>query len=326
MIVNAYAGSMPWKYQKQRNMRKQAGYQWNLGFAVDQTGREYTTGGWTVVSPDHYEKNPKKPQMVRVQMFNGRATYVPVGDVRNYIGFQAMSPEQITLTIAAEIEKSWEVEQGKGRYYTCPGVGHIGGIRYNPSTGVMEVAFKDGATVTFLDVPKELYLELEQYGISGSMMLGVDSKQRHLQGIRFWDLVRIRGQHTGARYPFTTVTTAWGGAGDKGSTDAGWGGYNADAQQFMDAQREATADHQPVEDVSESKEHYLQRTKEVLSTKYDGGQQRKIKELEELVDKKYEVGSAKHDEMWTMFEKAVREGIGSVNIFSYNLRHGNYDK
>jgi hypothetical protein len=93
--------------------------------------------------------------------------------------------------------------------------GHIGKVQYAPARQLLDVTFqrsanstggRDGDEVVFFRVPKEVYSELLYLGEDAKTIIDAQGKERHLIGIRFWDIVRIRGTNSGARYRFEYLT------------------------------------------------------------------------------------------------------------------------
>jgi hypothetical protein len=326
-ILSAYAGYFPWKKQK-RKLDDKTGYSWQVGITGygEKKGKTgpYATGGWTVIQPDQYTKNPQKPEMVQLQVYSGRKSYVPIGDVETFVGFQKLKPEEINDEMVAYVQKSFASSSGRGRYYEFDGVGHIAHVRYNPTFQVMEVTFVNrGDVVTFMRVPKELYLEFEHHAKSNSMSLGVDGTQRHLLGIRFWDLVRIRGQRTGARYPFTYTTNGiTAGSGAKaGYAEAMERQNSPQAQQPVDAIRESTIEHteQPSEAEANDieKEQLLSKLQSQLDKgSLSTGQLNAIRKMRDLVEDKYGMKSKEY----MQFSAAVTQGWGAITNIANRLK------
>lgn len=81
--------------------------------------------------------------------------------------------------------------------------GHITRIQYNIKYEVMCVHWANRNYVTcYLGVRKEIYDQLHE--CAGITVSG-RSRHNHLLGIRFWDIIRIRGTMTGGRFPFYYV-------------------------------------------------------------------------------------------------------------------------
>jgi hypothetical protein len=139
------------------------------------------------------------------------------------------------------------------------------------------------------------------------MSIGVDGKPRHLLGIRFWDLVRIRGQRTGAKYPFTYAS---GGSGNGGASEAAEAmeRQNPTAQQTVDANREAVITHQEEPPAKEAR-------KDDYKSEYDSGSVHYTRKQESDIDnwganllERYSVGSPADRE----FDAAIEQGYGAV--------------
>lgn len=91
-----------------------------------------------------------------------------------------------------------------GKVYESEGCGHIKKLKYNSEMQVLWVEFENrGDICVFFRVPSAVGGTLLHHAQSKSMGVSAKSgQQRHLLGMEFWDLVRIRGQLHGAKYPF----------------------------------------------------------------------------------------------------------------------------
>ena len=109
---------------------------------------------------------------------------------------------------------SWSFDRDNSGYYSfsCP-AGHIEKVDYNNTSKIMRVKFRsgDGETACYFYVPADIYFTLEH--LSDGMPTRKDRRniERHLVGIYFWDLVRIRGTVHGNRYQCCYVTSGDGG-------------------------------------------------------------------------------------------------------------------
>ena len=119
----------------------------------------------------------------------------------DYIGFHANDDgEQLAYAEAAfdKVDKG-----GIGILSATPSGGHITKIEYNYESKVMRVTFqkdgKRGNQCLFVGVAEVIANQLLRLAEDGSTR----ADGRHLVGVRFWDLVRIRHQRTGARLPFS---------------------------------------------------------------------------------------------------------------------------
>ncbi len=95
--------------------------------------------------------------------------------------------------------------------------GHIKSISYNPVYMLLKVSFrKRGDEVVFFDLPPNVAATLLIHARDGNMGTSpVDGKPRHMVGIEFWNLVRVRGTQHETRYPFQYTidnrTGSWNG-------------------------------------------------------------------------------------------------------------------
>ncbi len=90
--------------------------------------------------------------------------------------------------------------------------GHITRIDYHNKTKVMRVHFKNrGDVVCYFFVPVQVYQTLKTLGEGMQTRIGFGNVLRHLVGIYFWDLVRVRGTQHGNRYECCYVTDDGGG-------------------------------------------------------------------------------------------------------------------
>jgi hypothetical protein len=328
-IISAYAGSFPWKKPGGKQGQKAdryAGYQYTVGVGKDKKGREYTSGGFTVVQPNQYTKNPKKPEMVELRLFNGRRSYVPVGDVEQFIGFHALDPSRVTEEMAKEVDAAWEKETGRGRFYTSGGAGHISDMRYNPTMQIMEVTFSNnGASVTFFRIPSGMWSEFAVLAERGTTAPGFDGKPRHLLGIRFWDLVRIRGQREGGRYPYTYTTsgiTAGSGAGEYAEMQERQN--SPQAQQPVDAAREAMVTNKEEPSPKEKQDEDLEGLKTALGKGFLPVQRRRINNARDVLMDKYGDKSPAYREFFAAVERGPAGWGALLNVIKlYNLKGGN---
>lgn len=190
----ARAGKAPWDQGYKRVTKSTRGVEWSL------------TSGWRYVPADDWVTTPRRPQTRSITLYNGRTVQVPVDDYQDFIGFhkseKGLDPDsEMGMYIYHAL-----VEQ-KDKLQQVDGVGHIQLIEYSPTYQLLQVTFQsDGAVVVFFRVPKEVYSELMHLANSGATFIDSKGKSRHVLGKRFWDIVRIRGQRTGARYKFEYTT------------------------------------------------------------------------------------------------------------------------
>jgi hypothetical protein len=142
---------------------------------------------------DEWLRKPRNASYKDVTLYSGKKVKVPDADFEDYIGHmktQEMLPDIEEYIGSADYSQEF------------PGVGHITNVAYSPKRQLMEVSFKNGgAVVVYFRVPKEVYSELLVLRDAGTMT-GADGTPRHVLGMRFWDIIRIRGQNTGSRYKY----------------------------------------------------------------------------------------------------------------------------
>lgn len=147
-----------------------------------------------------WQEQPEHAKMKKVQLASGQVVSIPDADYEEFMGHRP--DRDVNKDIVDYIDRAFD--NISGNYEETEGVGHIVLIEYSPTYQLLRVEFEtDGAVVVFFRVPKEVYAELRYLATTGSTQISmVDGKQRHTLGIRFWDIVRIRGQREGSRYRY----------------------------------------------------------------------------------------------------------------------------
>ncbi len=197
-------GPMPWNpefFEKYRAVNKSYKERSGVSNRLLRRDGNLVSSGWRPA----YQTNIKDAShWERVQLADGTVHMVPKADYMEYFNFYAdnhVPPDIIEYISTAFVER-----EGRSKYVevACPQGCHIDTIKYNATKQLMSVSFRNnGAVITCFRVPKEVYAELEQEALNGTVSMGHDLKARHLVGIRFWDLMRIRGSRYGMRYQFT---------------------------------------------------------------------------------------------------------------------------
>lgn len=154
---------------------------------------------------DNWGPKPEKPNMKVVRLANGRnAKVYDDNNGVDYVAFNKFSSDQ---EIADYIDAAkWT--------YSIEGCGHIARLEYAPYRTMMRVTFQpeeNNGKVTGRDdiaiyfrIPTTVFGEL--YWLAESKVTQaspINGDIRHALGIRFWDLVRIRGKREGGRYPYS---------------------------------------------------------------------------------------------------------------------------
>lgn len=160
--------------------------------------------GWKAQSDDDWQKdNLKKPEKHRYRNANGRYYY----DVDDALGDTvAFHSRESTEEIERYIDSAhWTYDTKTQRPNN---VGHIARLQYDPRRQLMRVTFTKSGTqgnvCIFFRVPTgvfgTLYWEFIQGGTQISPYTG---EVRHVVGIDFWNIVRIRRTIHSTRYSFT---------------------------------------------------------------------------------------------------------------------------
>lgn len=102
--------------------------------------------------------------------------------------------------------------------------GHILKLEYSVYYKVLRVTFRNNHdVVAYLNVPNSVAGELFALAQSNNTQISAsDGKLRHVLGMRFWDLVRIRGTIHGTRYPFKYVSESVVDSNNGGSSVPDW--------------------------------------------------------------------------------------------------------
>ena len=160
----------------------------------------------------------------------GKSYEIPDDDYRQYLGQkQDRSIEQYITDVFGS---STDVKVVEPRA-TGGDTGHIIKLEYAVLYKVLRVTFrkpsKGGQVVAYLNVPAPVAGELLYLAESNQTQVSANSGTlRHVLGMRFWDLVRIRGTIHGTRYPFNYVTDMGNGRDSyaKGTATPDWSKTN----------------------------------------------------------------------------------------------------
>lgn len=160
----------------------------------------------------------------------GKSYEIPDDDYRQYLGQkQDRSIEQYITDVFGS---STDIKVVEPRA-TGGDTGHIIKLEYAVLYKVLRVTFrkpsKSGQVVAYLNVPAPVAGELLYLAESNQTQVSASSGTlRHVLGIRFWDLIRIRGTIHGTRYPFNYVTDMGNGRDSyaKGTATPDWSKTN----------------------------------------------------------------------------------------------------
>lgn len=184
-------------------------------YKKDIQSRWSPTSGW--------RNMPKKPSLRRLISSSGSTINVPEDDYQEFMTFfrpaegsklseryEASHRLRDAITPADYVDYAFG-KNVKAPVYEQEGVGHIKKLWYTNRYQILKVEFaNNGSICAFFRVPAQLaatLMSLAQSGGTRQTRYG----ERHLLGIYFWDLVRIRGTVHGSRYKFEYVKD--GGSG-----------------------------------------------------------------------------------------------------------------
>lgn len=201
------AGPSPWS-SGYRRVTKSSGKK--LGAYSDPRNNGRLTYGWVSDSNDAWDKNPTHYATHKITLPNGRIVSVPVDDYKHFLENKEMytklydNADNKDIDIGDYIDTAFS-KDSNGKYTRSvtafDGVGHIKLIEYSAARQLMQVTFTtNNAVVVYFRVPTAVVGELKYLASSGGMRDG-----HHWLGIRFWDLVRVRGTIHGGRYAFRYV-------------------------------------------------------------------------------------------------------------------------
>ena len=189
----AFAGPAPWYGFKAvqgntyKSSHQQGSMEWDL------------SNGWHYQRQEGWKKDLPKHTKTITGLDGKKHKLTTYGDFDDYMGFSAHAPNEEERLAYAE-----EAFKDEGNVVSVDGVGHIVHLDYAKQEQILRVTFKNGDICLFFRVPHSVAGQLISYAEKRSVAYkerrtGIE---RHKLGVEFWNLVRIRGQHVGAKYPF----------------------------------------------------------------------------------------------------------------------------
>lgn len=165
--------------------------------------------GWHFARSKGWRSKLKKGDRQKVTLMgsNGIPYQIYVYEPRNkdgsygfndHIGFRPRNNEDALAYAQVAFDESRADHDHIEKQEGC---GHITMLEYATRSQVLRVTFKSGSICLFFRVPDQVAGTLFALARSKATQIrkGVE---RHVLGITFWDLVRIRGSRVGARYNF----------------------------------------------------------------------------------------------------------------------------
>ena len=157
----------------------------------------------------------------------GKPYEIPDDDYRQYLGQK--QDKSVEKYVADAFGSSADIKVVEPRA-TGGDTGHIIKLEYAVMYKILRVTFKKpskgGQVVAYMNVPAPVAGELLYLAESNQTQISATSGTlRHVLGMRFWDLIRIRGTIHGSRYPFEYVTDMGNGRDSyaKGTATPDWG-------------------------------------------------------------------------------------------------------
>ena len=161
----------------------------------------------------------------------GKPYEVPDDDYRQYLGIGRQG-KSINNYIADAFGPTAKINAVEPRA-TGGDPGHIIKLEYSEMYKILRVTFKKpskgGQVVAYMNVPVPVAGELLYLAEANPTQVSANSGSiRHVLGMRFWDLIRIRGTIHGSRYPFDYVTDMGNGRDSyaKGTATPDWSKTN----------------------------------------------------------------------------------------------------
>lgn len=168
--------------------------------------------GWYQTGNSTWGPNPKTPAKKLITLATGRQVYVVdnrSGEVG--LGFEKADGQKLNN----DKDVAEYIDSANFKYVKEMKEGHIAKIEYAPWRTLLRVTFQEQTQIikgrsktwgrndvyVFFRVPTTVFGEL--YWLADDSRHGAPAKNgavRHLLGIRFWDLVRIRGTRNMCRY------------------------------------------------------------------------------------------------------------------------------
>lgn len=169
-----------------------------------EINERWSSSGWREL--------PKHPKMRRLRSSLGNEYETPDNEYEQFMTFLRTNSElsedykqshrmREAQTPADYIDFAFNEYKGK-LMSEQEGVGHISYMWYNRRYLLLKVKFWNGSECVYFRVPDALAATLFALAQGKYTRADKGGKERHLLGIYFWDLVRIRGTIHGTRYPF----------------------------------------------------------------------------------------------------------------------------
>lgn len=171
----------------------------------------------------------KKPKKKTIHLADGTTAQVIDSELGVPLGFSQMygyrgASDTITGS-DGKTSQDYAEHAFDGKHKTSKwsgDCGHITGLEYSTYFQLLKVNFRAGDVVIYYRVPSTVAAELLHFAETGQETTNTfDGTQRHVLGVRFWDLIRIRGTKHGSRYRFEYQNKVEGSGGPLGRPSSG---------------------------------------------------------------------------------------------------------
>ena len=183
--------------------------------AFKRSTKKQRAEGWNILNG--WRTLPKQPPMRDLTSSAGNHYQMPEDDYEEYMTFyRSAVPSELSesykqsgrardvQTPADYIDRAFG-KNTKAKILETDGKGHILHMAYARAYQILKVTFWNNTVVAFFRVPNELAMHLFALAMSDITRPDARGIQRHILGIEFWDLIRIRGTVHGTRYKFEYV-------------------------------------------------------------------------------------------------------------------------
>ena len=173
--------------------------------SITSGNMEWDLGGWHYKRRSGWANKPKKGTTVRKVQRRAPDGHIVTAYMSegydDYMTFRAHSSDDERAQDAiAFAEVAFDTDKSHDVVFESDGAGHIKHLKWAKKAKVLSVTFRDGTECLFFKVPSAVAGTL--LAIANVESKNPDTGMPHNLGKYFWSMVRIRGHHTGARYPF----------------------------------------------------------------------------------------------------------------------------
>lgn len=193
-----HAGKFPTSITAESFLTNRGGHK----SSVTAKRREWDlSAGWHPIRKEGWKKGLKThfKTLYGIDGKKYKVAYYPDADFDDVIGYHAHESDNTRCQkLLARAEAAFSTDNPTGAVSEAEGCGHITHLAYAEHELILKVAFEDGSVCIFDKVPPAIAGTLLHFARSGTKR----RDGRHYLGIEFWNLIRIRGQLHGAKYPF----------------------------------------------------------------------------------------------------------------------------